>query len=89
MLFLYLKPSIKDDGREQVDEKYILAEDKNTRVPPIGDEQDDATSDQPHDERSRGLIDPPVPFQQMAEHNAAAEQRDEDVDGDDGVRVRH
>ena len=40
-------PSVKDDGREQVDEKYILAEDKNPRVPPIGEEQDHAASEQP------------------------------------------
>lgn len=84
-----MKPSVKDDGREQVNKKYILAEDKDARIHPVGDEQDHATSDQPHDERGGGLIHEAVPFEQVAEHNAAAEERDEDVDGDDGVRVRH
>jgi hypothetical protein len=35
-----------------------------------------------------GLVRPSVPFQQVAGDNAGAEQRDEDVDGDDGVVVR-
>jgi hypothetical protein len=40
-------PSVEDDGREQVDEEYILAEDKNARIHPVGDEQDHTSSDQP------------------------------------------
>jgi hypothetical protein len=40
------------------------------------------------DKRGDGLVHPLVPFQQVADDNAAAQQRDEDVDGDDGVVVR-
>jgi hypothetical protein len=40
------------------------------------------------DERGDGLVHPSLPFQQVAGDNAGAEQRDEDVDGDDGVVVR-
>jgi hypothetical protein len=42
-----------------------------------------------HDKRGDGFIDPPVPFQQVPDHNAAAQQRHEDVDRDDRVVVRH
>jgi hypothetical protein len=41
-----------------------------------------------HDKRSDGLVHPSVPFQQVPDDNAAAEQRDEDVDRNDGVVVR-
>ena len=84
-----MKPGVKNDGREQVDEENILAEDKDARIHPFGADQNDTTSDEPQDKRGGGLIDPAVPLEQVAEDNAAAEQRDEDVDGDDGVVVRH
>lgn len=84
-----MKPGVKYDGREQVDEENILAEDKNARIHPLGAEQNDTTGDEPQDDRGGGFIDPAVPLEQVAEDNAAAEQRDEDVDGDDGVVVRH
>jgi len=41
-----------------------------------------------HDKRSGGLVHPSVPFEQVPDYNAAAEQRNEDVDRNDRVVVR-
>ena len=114
-------PGIEDDGRQEVDEEEVLAEDEDVRALPLGRQQDHHAGAQPlsqpkkktstistgvralrpagpayqhqggsfawmqacayDDERGDGLVDPPVLLEEVAEDDAGAEQRHEQVDG--------
>lgn len=57
------------------------------RAPPLGAEEYDPPGAKPDRESGDGLVHPPVLLEQVAEHHARADERDEEGDRIDGGPV--